>query len=156
VPRAGQHPPQASAPSAGGPPRSVLVTGAGLLAVAVPAGLLVAWALRRCERVVVRGRSMEPGLLPGDRLLVWKGWGSRLAVRPGDIVAARDPLQAGRRVVKRVASVGADGVVVLGDNAEASTDSRDYGPLAPSELVGRAVYRYYPPERAGRLRRMGQ
>ncbi len=42
---------------------------------------------------------------------------------------------------------------LLGDNREASTDSRDFGPVAASAIVGTAVVRYWPPRRAGRLAR---
>ena len=52
-------------------------------------------------------------------------------------------------MVKRVASVDAGGVTVVGDNPTASTDSRRFGPLRA--VVGRPVYRYHPAERAGWL-----
>jgi nickel-type superoxide dismutase maturation protease len=92
---------------------------------------------------------MEPALRPGDRLVVWKAG----AVRPGDIVAANDPRRPERVLVKRASGVSAEGVTLLGDNPPASTDSRNFGAVAHSAVRGRAVYRYAPPERAGRLRR---
>jgi nickel-type superoxide dismutase maturation protease len=99
-------------------------------------------------RVAVIGDSMRPALEPGDRLVVVR-W---LRPRPGDVVAAQDPREAARTVVKRVASVGPDGVVLLGDNAPASTDSRTFGPVPRRRVVGRAVWCYAPAARAGRLR----
>ncbi len=42
---------------------------------------------------------------------------------------------------------------VLGDNRAASTDSRDFGPVPASAIVGTAVLRYWPLGRAGRLSR---
>jgi nickel-type superoxide dismutase maturation protease len=93
--------------------------------------------------VVVEGTSMAPGLLPGDRLLVLA-----LRARPGDVVALRDP-RDGRVIVKRVAAVEGDAVTVLGDDADRSTDSRTFGPVARSALLGRAVYRYAPADRVG-------
>jgi len=42
---------------------------------------------------------------------------------------------------------------LLGDNREASTDSRDFGPVAARAIVGTAVLRYWPLRRAGRLAR---
>ena len=87
---------------------------------------------------------MRPSLEPGDRLLVL-----RLPPRVGDVVALRHD---GRTMVKRVAAVQGDAVTVLGDNAASSTDSRTFGPVGRDAILGRAVYRYAPPARAGRLR----
>lgn len=88
---------------------------------------------------------MSPALQPGDRLLVVP-----LAdVAPGQIVAVRDPRSPDRVLVKRVRAVGPDGVHVVGDNPAASTDSRHFGPIPRRGLVGRVVYRYYPPDRSG-------
>jgi signal peptidase I len=93
--------------------------------------------------VVVAGTSMSPALDPGDRLLVL-----RLRPRVGDVVAVA---REGRTIVKRVAAVDGDVLTLLGDNAEASTDSRAFGPVPRSSVLGRAVYRYAPRPRAGRL-----
>lgn len=45
-----------------------------------------------------------------------------------------------------------DEYFLLGDNRGASTDSRDFGPVRASEVVGTAVFRYWPLGRAGRIR----
>ena len=102
------------------------------------------WALGRVEVV---GDSMLPALAPGDRLVVVRG--GRAAV--GDIVAVIDPRTPARTLVKRVAARRPEGVIVLGDNAAASTDSRVLGPVAEAAIRGRAVYRYHPESRRGRL-----
>ena len=102
------------------------------------------WPIRRVQ---VHGESMQPALLPGDRLLV-VGF---LKARPGDVVAVVDPRDDGRTMVKRVATVDSAGVTVLGDNPEASTDSRTFGPVPSHLLVGRVVYRYWPEPRRGRV-----
>ncbi len=47
--------------------------------------------------------------------------------------------------------VPADSVFVLGDEREASSDSRTYGPISLDTVVGRAVYRCLPADRAGAL-----
>jgi nickel-type superoxide dismutase maturation protease len=94
---------------------------------------------------------MLPALLPGDRLLLIPV----RRIRAGDVVALPDPRQPDRLLVKRAAAIDKDTgtVTVLGDNATASTDSRTFGPVDRRRLLGPAVYRYAPRERAGRLRR---
>jgi nickel-type superoxide dismutase maturation protease len=115
---------------------------------------LVAWAvLARCvHRVEVRGASMEPTLLDGDRLVVVsRPWGDRLRPAAGDVVAVADPRDTGRVLVKRVASVDrvAATLEILGDAPDASTDSRDFGPVPVASVVGRVVHRYGPAGRSG-------
>jgi nickel-type superoxide dismutase maturation protease len=109
-------------------------------------------ALLRTRRLIVIGNSMLPGLFPGDRVLVIP---SR-RIRPGDVVAVRAPANSNRLLVKRVGALNepAGTVTVVGDNPLASTDSRNFGPVPRSAVVGRAVYRYGPPGREGWLRRV--
>jgi nickel-type superoxide dismutase maturation protease len=97
----------------------------------------------------VSGSSMAPGLQPGDRLVIWR----TTAVRAGDVVAAPDPRDPERTVLKRAVVVGPDGVLLLGDNPSQSTDSRHFGRVPAASVRGKAVYRYAPPGRAGRLPR---
>ena len=118
---------------------------AAIVTVGVSGLLWCAW--RRLGRVAVTGESMAPLLRSGDHVLVWK----TRAVRPGDVVAAPDPRQAGRTLLKRAVQVEGGRVWLEGDNREGSTDSRHFGPVALSSVQGRAVYRYFPPDRAGRL-----
>jgi len=118
--------------------------------VAVAAGgplIAIVWGLARLvPRVAVEGDSMQPTLAAGDRLLLLR-WP---VVRPGDLVAVRDP-RDGRLLVKRVTAVdrGRRHVTVEGDNREASTDSRVFGPVPNAAIAGKAVYRYAPSARAG-------
>ena len=111
-------------------------------------GLLAILAARRWLDVVeVRGRSMAPTLLPGDRLLV----GRLGSPRVGQIVVASDPRDAGRELIKRVAAHDRSGVTLRGDNAVASTDTRAFGRLPAEAIAWRAVLRYWPPGRIGRV-----
>jgi nickel-type superoxide dismutase maturation protease len=102
------------------------------------------------DRVTVTGLSMAPALLPGDRLLVLR----TRRVRIGDTVIVHDPRNPIREVVKRVVALDPDGAVTLrGDSATASTDSRTYGAVPRTLVVGRVIYRYAPPERVSRITR---
>lgn len=117
-----------------------------LLAAGMVAGLVAALARRRLDVVEVRGRSMLPTLLPGDRLLVVRATG-----RVGDVVLAPVPGHQGREMVKRIEAIDGIGIHLRGDNPVASTDARAFGPLPASAVRWRAVCRYWPPSRAGRL-----
>ena len=118
----------------------------GLAAVAV--AVVAARSLRRVEVV---GDSMRPALLPGDRLVVCR-WSP---LRPGDVVALRDP-RTGAPIVKRVeCRAPGRALRVTGDNSGQSTDSRHFGPISHTEVIGRVVYRYSPPQRTGRVSRPG-
>ena len=97
-------------------------------------------------RVAVSGHSMEPALREGDWVLVVP---PRRTPRAGDIVLVRDPRERTRLLLKRVADVTAEGVVVAGDRREHSTDSRAFGPVPRSLVLGRAAFRYAPFSRFG-------
>ena len=108
---------------------------------------LGALARRHVDVVEVRGRSMAPTLLPGDRLLVVE----RSRPRVGDVVLAADPRAPDREVVKRVASIDSRGVVLRGDNPAFSTDARAFGRIPADAIAWRAAFRYWPPGRIGPL-----
>jgi nickel-type superoxide dismutase maturation protease len=103
------------------------------------------------RRVIVEGSSMEPTLAPGDRLLVVP----LMRPRAGDIVAVTDPRDTKRLLVKRVVTVDhlEKAISIEGDNVAASTDSRLFGPVPWTEVLGRVVYRYAPSGRSGPIRR---
>ena len=114
--------------------------GRRLRGMMLPAALAAAGVLllaRRSRRFAVEGRSMAPTLEPGDWLVVTPlpRWGGGL--RRGWLVVARRPDRPEVEVVKRVAAVGEDeAVTLLGDNPAASTDSRQFGAVPASAVVG--------------------
>ena len=91
---------------------------------------------------------MQPALLPGDRVLVLQ-W-SR-AFKPGDTVVYVDPERRRTIAVKRVVRADGKSVEVRGDNVNVSRDSREFGPVPRGLVLGRAIYRYLPGSRRGRL-----
>ena len=93
---------------------------------------------------------MEPALREGDWLLVVP---PRRVAREGDVVLLRDPRERDRLLLKRVASVSAEGVTVAGDHTEHSIDSRHFGTVAHDDVIGRAAFRYAPLSRLGPLAR---
>jgi len=103
---------------------------------------VVAW--RRLDVVEVRGRSMAPTLLPGDRLVVARDGPPRV----GDVVLAVHPREPRRELIKRVTSVRA-GLVMLRGDAPSSTDSRAFGPLPVDRVAWKVLGRYWPLRRIG-------
>lgn len=119
------------------------------------AGFAFVCLWRSFHRVEVVGPSMRPTLEPGDRLVVLSPpFGRCPWPEPGAIVALRDPRRQGRVLVKRVAAVDrrAGSIEVAGDDPSTSTDSRNFGPVPRSSIVGRVIYRYGPATRSGPIR----
>jgi hypothetical protein len=117
---------------------------------------------------------MEPTLLEGDRVLVDRGAYRRAPPRVRDLVASVDPEEPTRRLVKRVAAVGpgqfpltiagplepseapsirlgAGEVFLLSDAPGPTRDSRRFGPMPRSSLLGQVWFRIGPPARRGPL-----
>ena len=117
---------------------------------AIP-GLYSVVAFLTARRVVVRGRSMLPALAPGERVLF-----DRLAYAlrepcHGNIVLARHPVRPGVLLIKRIAEKDPEGFVLLGDNPDESTDSRQLGSFNREHILARAWIVYWPPERFRRF-----
>ena len=117
-------------------------------AVAVIVGLAEVVIVVRPRRIVVEGNSMLPTLLPGDRVLVARTGHPRI----GQIVLIRDPRHPGSLLLKRIDSSADGQFMVMGDNEEASTDSRTFGPVGRDAILGRVVRRYGPTGRSGPVR----
>ena len=99
--------------------------------------------------MAVAGHSMEPALREGDWLLVLP---PRRQPRIGEVVVVRDPREPTRLLLKRVAAVRDGEITVMGDRRDHSTDSRYFGDVPLTDVVGRAAFRYKPLARAGRVR----
>ncbi len=92
---------------------------------------------------IVRGRSMRPLLVEGDRLLVHHG----ADVRPGVLVLARFPdgtLAVKRAIDERRTASGRAGWWLLSENPEEGVDSRHRGPVPVEDVLAVAVARLWP------------
>jgi nickel-type superoxide dismutase maturation protease len=86
-------------------------------------------------RFRVDDNSMEPALRPGDYVIVHRWAYRHEAPEAGDIVVLRNPEAPSQFLVKRVMSFDSQaGLFVLGDNANHSRDSRQFG-MVPLHLV---------------------
>ena len=90
----------------------------------------------------VHGRSMEPTLLAGDRLVVAHG----MRPRAGGLAVVRLP--DGTVAVKRATVHGPDGWWVERDNPAMGVDSWAVGAIPDADVVGRVLLRL---PRCGRL-----
>ena len=93
---------------------------------------LVLWLCGKRQRVRVEGDSMHPTLVSGETVLVRP----TSHVRPNDIVLCRHPYKVGVQLIKRVEISDTKGVFLLGDAPAESTDSRSFGVVPWSHLVG--------------------
>jgi signal peptidase I len=84
------------------------------------------------RRVTVEGSSMVPTYVPGERLTALRRW---RPVRAGDVVVVRDPRNVNRWLLKRCVGRVGKRLDLRGDNAEASTDSRNFGLVASREVA---------------------
>lgn len=108
----------------------------------------------------VPSAAMMPTLRPGDRIYAKTvGVGT---LHRGDVVIYHAPTPLGPSEDERISRVVAvagerveDDVVpkghvfLMSDNRANSADSRVFGPVPVDQVVGRVVFRYWPPGRLG-------
>lgn len=113
--------------------------------------------------VIVDGQSMLPTFRPDDKVVVSKAYWLVGAIRDKDIVVIKDPTGTGY-IIKRVFRMAGEDVpvdkwpyfhhivdgpytvpdgdvYVLGDNLPESEDSRRFGPVETSKIIGKVVVR---------------
>ena len=97
------------------------------------------------SRVVVEGNSMSPAYNPGDWLIIRRLSGQEHRLKIGKLYLIADPNRPGVKVLKRLTQTRIEhGVIrfwVEGDNP-ASTDSRNWGWLESSQILGKVLLRY--------------
>lgn len=121
-----------------------------LLFATLVAGAIVAASARRVLSVRVVGNSMSPTLIDGERRFAVRQ--SIRRVRVNDVVVFANPV-AGRLpkvLVKRVVAVAGSrcpftdriisaGLVVVAGDAPESIDSRHFGPIRESDILGAVI-----------------
>jgi nickel-type superoxide dismutase maturation protease len=97
-------------------------------------------------RVRIVGPSMEPAIVNGEWWIV-RRWGRP---RVGDVALLEHPHRPEALVVKRLVRRDPEGWWVLGDNAGASEDSRQFGAVPARNVRGVLWRRYGGSRGAGR------
>ncbi len=139
--------------------KTVVVTGFGVFLILVLAFLLFfAWNF---HRVVVKGESMEPTFHSGEWLMVSKAYWLVGDVAKNDIVVVKNH-ETGDTIIKRIYAVAGDTVdfynvpdtwslahgeykvpenqvYILGDNRPVSEDSRTFGPVDRTDILGKVI-----------------
>lgn len=81
---------------------------------------------------------MNPTLYDGEAVLVDRNAEPEI----GDIVVAKHPVEQNSEIVKRIARINEHGhYVLIGDNAEDSNDSREFGAVTREYIKGKVVAR---------------
>lgn len=87
---------------------------------------------------LVEGNSMLPVLKDGDAVLI----NFSEKIRAGDIVLANHPFKKSVKILKRVKEFDEKGDLILtGDNAPESSDSRTFGAVPLKYLIGKVTCR---------------
>jgi len=140
-------------------PTAKKATRTGILIVLVSIFLALAFFFYNFQFVIVSGESMFPTLASNERILICKALWALGQPAHGDIVVLDTE---NGFIIKRVAYLSGEEVptedrpfewplhpnfvvpsgfvYVLGDNARASEDSRDFGPVRVDHIVGKAVW----------------
>lgn len=96
--------------------------------------------------VIVRrvvGKSMLPTLLDGDIVF----GRTRKKAKAGDIVIA---VHKNREIIKRVSKITGEQCFIEGDNKQASTDSRHFGPIAVTDVKAVVIWAFTWPRHSRR------
>lgn len=103
----------------------------------------LAWVLQKRRRFRVSGWSMYPTLKEGDDVFVDPQAFRSSPPQVGDVVVARHPLVKDTWTIKRIQHRSETGEVELrGDEPIESGDSRGFGMVPESSLLGRVTSRW--------------
>ncbi|MBN17941.1 MAG: signal peptidase I [Chloroflexi bacterium] len=120
----------------------------------------------------VKGNSMSPALKEGDLLFVKKSTSKNFKLKANDIIILNNPDNPNSYIIKRLIGLPNEKIedinkrnyslviktdnnisdyqlsineyFVIGDNHNYSTDSRHFGPIKYSEIIGKVILRIWP------------
>jgi len=85
---------------------------------------------------------MSPNINDGDWLIIWK-YNYINRINRYDIIVFNG--LKNQKMLKRIKSINNNNqYYVIGDNSLNSVDSRKFGLINNSEVIGKAILRYYP------------
>jgi len=87
--------------------------------------------------------------LPGEHMVIRDG---RVWI---DGAALNEPYVSGPALYQEDVILGPDEYLVLGDNRNNSSDSHVWGSLPADNILGKTVFRYWPPEKWGMMPHYG-
>jgi len=126
--------------------------------IAIAVIIIVPLRMWVAQPFIVHGKSMDPTFRNGDYLIVDEISYKFTEPKEGDVIVFRYPNDPSKFFIKRVVglpnqtlqvegktvSVEADEYFVLGDNRSASSDSRVWGTVNKSLIIGKAFLRLWP------------
>ncbi|MEK7168569.1 MAG: S26 family signal peptidase [Patescibacteria group bacterium] len=86
----------------------------------------------------ISGHSMEPLFLHGDKILTTNIFYLFKSPQINDIVVFKDITNV---FVKRITKIINDKYFVSGDNQNDSLDSKDFGAISKSQILGKFIYK---------------
>src|SRR5690242_6724517 len=86
----------------------------------------------------VKGSSMSPTIREGESVLVNRLSYLFQSPKVTDIIALSDP-RDGKVLIKRIKKIEEKRYFVEGDNKNSSTDSRIFGMIERSEIIGKVI-----------------
>src|ERR1035437_1928516 len=90
-------------------------------------------------RYSIIGNSMLTAFRSGDQVLVNRFSYIFAVAKVGDIVAVRDPRDR-KVLIKRITKIENGKYSVEGDNKHQSTDSRKFGMLKKTDIIGKVIF----------------
>ena len=88
------------------------------------------------QHLRVVGNSMENTLKEGDLIIYKSLKRTKSNLKMGDIIIANHPTIKDKLIIKRIHSINTYGVELRGDNIYSSSDSRQFGLIKSSQIVG--------------------